>query len=348
MDKKQNKSLAKFIDFKRYIIIIPAIILALALLVFGIWGVNRGYEYKESYTYNIHFNTSVSSKDFKTYKDIISDTIANESNKDFAVKISRVNDDISSACKVNVYNNSDLSDDVFQEKIESINEIIETKLNQLSTSRTVRISDVEHQEAKTYGKDLLYGCLAVLILMVVAFIYYIARYELKTALVSMIVAPCSLAMALSIMILFRIPFTSSFMLPPLFSVMLGYIMFTLLSSSIRLTLENKDNNLTNDDLVYNSIKTNSMTLIALISTISIILVLLTFVINTSILYMCISLLFAVVVAVYSAVVLPFTVWAMTYNKQKDNRLKAKIRILEAREEKKNSKTKKKDDNGAVV
>ena len=63
-NNKQKKSLVNFIDFKKYTLIIPAILLALALLVFAIWGVNRGYDYRESYTYNIHFNTTVSSKDF--------------------------------------------------------------------------------------------------------------------------------------------------------------------------------------------------------------------------------------------------------------------------------------------
>ena len=49
-NNKQKKSLVNFIDFKKYTLIIPAILLALALLVFAIWGVNRGYDYRESYT----------------------------------------------------------------------------------------------------------------------------------------------------------------------------------------------------------------------------------------------------------------------------------------------------------
>lgn len=352
MKSRQNKSFSKFIDYKKFTFIIPAILLALALLVFAIWGVNRGYDYKESYTYNIHFNTSVSSKDFKTYKNIIVDTFNNEADNEFVVKVSRVNDDISSACKVNIYNNSDLNDEAFLEKINTINEVVETKLNQLSETRTVRLTEAQFQQPATYGKTLLNGSLAMLILMIVAFVYYFIRFDLKIALSSLIIAPYTLINILSIMVLFRIPFTASFMLPSLFSAIIGYLMFTLLFDNIRQNLVNKDNNMTNDDLVYSSIKNNSTTLIALISTISLILVLLTFVLNIGILFLCITLLLSIVVAIYSAIILPSTLWAMIYNKQNDNRLKARIKILEAREEKKNSKNKKKDNgkdiNGAIV
>ena len=113
MEKRQNNALSKFINYKRYTLIIPAILLALALLVFAIWGVNAGYDYRESKTYNIHFNTTVSSKDFKTYTDIIKDTFDKESNQQFVVKVTKMNDDITSACKVNIYNNSELNDDAF-------------------------------------------------------------------------------------------------------------------------------------------------------------------------------------------------------------------------------------------
>ena len=92
------------------------------------------------------------------------------------------------------------------------------------------------------------------------------------------------------------------MLPALFSVMLGYVMFTLLSDNIRQNLESKDNNMTNDDLVYSAIKSHSSTLIALISTISLILVLLTFVFNVSTLFMCISLLISIVVGLIIGVI----------------------------------------------
>ena len=43
------------------------------------------------------------------------------------------------------------------------------------------------------------------------------------------------------MVLFRIPFTSMFMLPALFSVVVGYVLFTILFDNIRQNLENKDN-----------------------------------------------------------------------------------------------------------
>jgi len=349
MEKKQNKSLSKFVDFKRYTFVIPVILLAIALLVYAIWGINRGFDYKESQTYNIHFNTTVSSKNFQTYKDIITDTIVNESDHEFSVKVSRVNDDISSACKVNVINNSEMSQDEFLTKLESINNIIETKLNQLNTSTSVRFTDVQLQAPETYGSSLLKGSLAVLIFMVVAFIYFWIRFELKTALSSLIIAPYSIIMCLSFMVIFRLPFTASFMIPVLFSEIIGYIMFTLLFDNIRKNLETKENNMTNDALVYGAIKSNSFTLIALISALSLIFVLLTFLFNVGTLLLCISLLFALFVSIYCAVILPCTLWTMIYNKQNDKRLKARIKILEAREEKKNSKaTKKQDDTKAVV
>ena len=348
MEKKQNKSLTNFIDFKRYTLIIPAILLAIALFVFAIWGVNTSNDFKDSHTYNIQFNTTVSSKDFKSYQDIIVDTFEKESNGDFVVKVSRINDDIASGCKVNVYNNSELNDEAVVEKIESINEIIETKLNQLENARTVRVTVVYHQAPQSFGKNLVNGLIALLVIAGLVFVYNLFRFELKTALASIIVIPYSVINMLSIMVIFRIPFMANFMLPVLFSVILGYIMFTLLFDNIRQNLENKENYQTNDALVYGAIKANSTTLIALISAISLVLVLLTFVLNVATLYMCITLLFAVVVAVYSAVILPSTLWAMIYNKQNDNKLKARIRILEAREEKKKSKITKKDDNSATI
>lgn len=350
MEKKQNKSLSNFVDFKRYTFVVPVILLAIALFVFATWGVNRGYDYKDSHTYNINFNTTVSSKNFQTYKDIITDTYSSESDGELVVRVSRVNDDITSACKVNVINNSDLSDEAFIEKLESINSIIETKLNQLNTETSVRITDVQFQAAETYGNTMLKGSLAVLIFMVLAFVYFWVRFELKTALSSLIIAPYAFILSLSIMTIFRIPFTASFMLPVLFSEIIGYIMFTLIFDNVRQNLEVKDNSMTNDALVYSAIKSNSSTLIALISALSLIFVLLTFLFNVSTLMICITLLFGLVVAMYSAVILPCTMWTMIYNKQKDNRLKARIKILEAREEKKKSKSSKKQDtnNNAVV
>lgn len=348
MKNKQNKSLSKFVDFKRFTFIIPVILLSIALFIYAICGINKGFDYKESQTYNIHFNTTVSSKNFQTYKDIIIDTVTNESNNEFGVKVTRVNDDISSACKVNIINNSDLSDEEFLTKLESINSIIETKLNQLNTSTSVRLTAIQKQAPETYGNALLKGSLAVLIFAVIAFIYYWFRFELKTALSSLIITPYSLIMGLSFMVIFRVPFTASFIIPILFSEIIGYVMFTLLFDNVRQNLENKDNNLTNEDLVYGAIKNNSFTLIALISALSLIFVLLTFLFNVDTLLLCISLIFALFVSIYCAVILPCTLWTMIYNKQNDNRLKARIKILEAREEKKNSKAAKKDSNNAVI
>lgn len=342
MKLRQNNSLSKFINYKKFTFIIPAILLAIALFIFAIWGVNRGYDYKESYTYNIHFNTSVSSKDFQTYKDVIVNTFKNESDGDFVVKLSKVNDDISSACKVNVYNNTKLDNEAFEEKINDINEVVETKLNQLSESRTVRITEVNFQQASTYGKTLLNSSIAVLILLVIAFVYYFFRFGLKIAFASLIIAPYVFINMLSLMVIFRIPFTANFMLPSLFAVIVGYLLFTLLFDNIRQNLENKDNNMTNDDLVYGSIKNNSTTLMSLISIISLILVLLTFVLNVGVLFLCITLILGIVIAIYSGIILPGTLWAMIYNKEKDNRLKARLKILETRAEKKNSKNKKKE------
>jgi len=351
MQKNQNKSLSKFLDFKKYTLIIPAILLAVAMLIYAIWGFNRGYEYKESETYNIHFNTTVSSKNFKNYKDVICDTFSDESKNDFVVKVTRVNNDMTSACKVNVYKSSNISDEEFVEKINSINTIIETKLNLLDESTNVRITDVKHQDADNYGNILLKGSLAVFIFMAVAFIYFLIRFELKTAFSSLIIAPFTYIAMLSFMVIFRVPFTASFMLPVLFSEIIGYIMFTLLFDNIRQSLVNKENNLTNDSLVYSSIKNNMSILVTLISALSIIFVLLTFLFNVNTLLMCLSLIFALVVAVYSAVICPSTIWSMIYNKQNDKRLKARIKILEARENKKNSKSSNKqdtDNNKAVV
>ena len=67
MKSKQNKTLSKFVDYKRFTFVIPIILLALALLVFAIWGVNKGVDYQDSYTYNIFFNTNLSNPMMKFF-----------------------------------------------------------------------------------------------------------------------------------------------------------------------------------------------------------------------------------------------------------------------------------------
>ena len=273
MKTKQTNSLSKFVNFKKFTFVIPIILLALALLVFAIWGVNKGVDYKNSYTYNVYFNTTVNNKEYKEYTSVIRKTIKQESNGEFTVVITKTNDDISSACKVNVINNSKLTDSKFVEKLESINTSIKEQLDAKNTSRQVRISDIEFQAAESFSKPLVMGIIAVAVIAVLMFFYLWIRFELKTALSSLIIAPYAAVSILSLLILFRVPFTYNFMLPVAFGCLISYILYYCIFANIKSKLIDK-NNQPNDELVYDSIKNNKNTFLVFIVAITGVLVLL--------------------------------------------------------------------------
>ena len=332
MKSKQNKTLSKFVDYKRFTFVIPIILLALALLVFAIWGVNKGVDYQDSYTYNIFFNTSVTSAEYKNYTKIVKDTIREESNGDFTVVVSKINEDITAGCKVNVINKSNLSDASFEEKLNSINESIKTQLDAQNTTRTVRISDLQFQKAESYSKPLVMGLVSLLVVMAVMFAYFWIRFELKMALGSLIIAPYSAVSVLSLLVLFRIPFTYNFMLPVAFATILAYIFYLMIFANIRTKLLEK-NNLTNAGMVYDSIANNKTAFIVFVAGLAGVLVLLMLVLNITYITLLISLLFAMICAIYSGVVLATTMWCEIYKKENDNRLKSRLELMAKREEK---------------
>lgn len=350
MKTQQNKSLSKFVDYKRFTFVIPIILLALALLVFAIWGVNKGVDYQDSYTYNIFFNTSVNTAEYKEYTKIIKDTIKKESNGEFVVVVNKINEDITAGCKVNVINKSKLSDVKFQEKLNTINESIKTQLDTKSTTRTVRLTDLQFQKAESFSKPLVMGIVALLVIMAVTFAYFWIRFELKMALSSLIITPYSAVSVLSLMILFRIPFTYNFMLPVAFATMVAEIIYLMIFADVRNKLLEKSN-LTNADMIYNSISNNKTAFIVFVAGLAGVLVLLMLVLNITYITLLISLLFALICAVYSGVVLPTTMWCEIYKKENDNRLKARIELMAKREEKANqpkpNKEEKQEENNLV-
>lgn len=330
MKSKANNSLSKFVNLKRYTFVVPVILLAIALLVFSIWGVNRGADYKDSFTYNIHFNNTVSSSDFKEYSKIIKDTVNKESNGDLTVIVTKTNEDIASSCKVNVYNASKMTDEQVEAKIASINEIIKTQIEE-KNARAIRFDNVEKQSAESYSKPLSMGLISLAVIMVLMFVYFWIRFELKMALSSLIIAPYSSISTLSLMILFRIPFTYNFMLPVLVSAFVAYILYLMVFVEIRKKMLDKVDK-PNAEVVYDSIKSIRVTFLTFIIALTGVFVLLMLVLNITYITLILSLLFALVVALYSGIVLPTTMWCEIYKKQNDTRLKARLELMAKREE----------------
>ena len=337
MKTKQNNSLSKFVDFKRFTFVIPIILLAFALLVFAIWGVNRGIDYKNSYTYDVYFNTSVTDAQYNEYAKIIKDTIKASSDGEFTVVVTKINEDIAAGCKVNVINNNKkLSDTKFAERLETINTTIKTKLDEQNTSRTVRMTDLQLQTAESYSKPLVMGIVALAVIMALMFVYFWIRFELKMALSSLIIAPYSAVSTLSLLILFRVPFTYNFMLPAVFATLIAYLMYLLIFVNVKGKLLDKTN-LTNADLVYDGIRANRNLFILLVVGFAGALVLLMLILNITYITVLISMLFGLICALYSGVVLPTTMWCEIYNKANDQRLKARMDLLAKRENEKQPK-----------
>lgn len=337
MKTKQNNSLSKFVDYKRFTFIIPIVLLALALLVMGIWGVNRGIDYRDSYTFDVYFNTSVDKSQYKDYSVTIKDTIIKESDGKFIVIVTRLNEDITSGCKVNVLNtDKSITDAKFKEQLEDITAVVKTSLDEKNTSRNVRLTDLQFQSAESYSKPFAMGLLTLAVAMVAVFVYMWIRFELKSALSSLIVAPYAGISTLSLMILFRIPFTYNFMLPVMLSTLLAYLLYYVIFAVVKSDMLEK-NNMTNIELIYNSITKNKSLFLVFVLGLSAVLLLMMLVFNMASITLLISLLFAVICSIYCGVVLPTTMWCEIYNKENDNRLKARIELLTKRENEKQLK-----------
>lgn len=337
MKTKQNKSLSKFVDFKRFTFVIPIILLAFAMLVFGIWGVNRGLDYKDSYTFDVYFNTSVDKAQYKEYTKIIKDTFNEQSDGDFTVVITKLNEDIASGCKVNVLtSDKEMSNTTFSDRITTINTVVKEKLDAKNESRSVRFTDLQFQSAESYSKPFAMGLIALAVVMALMFVYFWIRFELKMALSSLIVGPYSAITTLSLMILFRIPFTYNFMLPVLVSSVLAYILYFVIFAYVKSKLIEKSN-MTNADVIYDSIAHNKSVFLVLLALAGALVVLM-LTLNLTHITLLIALMFAIVSALYSGIILPTTMWCEIYKKDKDNRLKARIELLAKRENEKEQKS----------
>lgn len=71
----------KFTDYTKYIMLVPAVLIVLSIIVSTICAVcgvgyfNLDYDYRESYSFEIKFNATITDAEYAVYEDLVADVL---------------------------------------------------------------------------------------------------------------------------------------------------------------------------------------------------------------------------------------------------------------------------------
>ncbi len=319
---KNNKFSSLFKDF-RFVMLLPVVIMLLAVIFGVIFKFNTTTEFKTTYTFNVKYNTSLSEENYEDYACELSKVLNKEADGKFDYKLEQLNENIALSTKVTIYNSS-LTSAELENDFTAISEKIETAVNAKIGSGHIEVTELNKINGISYTKEVLKALLVVGIITVIMFAYIWFRFELKMALCSLLLLPYNIGILTALLLLFRLPVNTMFMVPYILTTILSYILFMIVGDKIReeldLDLFAEANNQT---LLNGSLITNKNVLLILLISFSGALLLSMLSLSSKVIFTAILSLIGIVVAIYSTIFVAFGLWTKVYNKDSDKRLKAK-------------------------
>lgn len=342
----KSNSENKIFEYAKYFLLVPVIVMMLAVIVFVLFSYNKSIDFKDSYGFTVSYKKDMSPSEYLTAVNLIENNLYDKFGNKISIETNKVNDEIEVGSFVKVYVNSEIKD--FEKELNSVQDEIKTELNTLLNNGHVIISDVQEFSGLNYSKDLLWSGVALLVVMALAFVYFLVRFEIKTALSSLTIIPFVVLLLSSITILFRLPATTLFTTPIVVSSLLAYIVYMILSEKVRENLRNeKYDSLTNKQLYITSLNASKKSIGLLVLGATIIYIMTLFFFSMKTFVLAISGILGLVIAVYVSTIITGILWTKLYRRDKDNRLK-ELKDNEAKSKKEGKKKKTKEEKEKIL
>lgn len=343
---KSNNFKNKIFSGSKYFLLIPLIVVLVSLIMFIIFSFNKSLDFKQNYTFTLEYKADISNTKYTEYNNIIKNNLYDEFGNKITVVTQKQNEDIEISTLVKVYTNS-----TDEQTLNTLNDVVESIKSQVNTkigNGHCIVSDIKLAKGQNYGSEILWSGISILVVMAVMFAYLWLRYELKTALVSLAIAPFITIMYTALYVLLRLPVSTLFCIPLLASVAISYLVFILFANATRNNLKNeKFAKCTNAEILLDSMDKVSRQIIGII-------VLSTFVYLTTLLLFtkrfvvfAISGLIGVILAIYASIIISSIIWSKVYRKDKDMRLKEE-KDKEAKKKKEGNKKKTKEEEEKIL
>ncbi len=331
---KSNNCSQKIFKGAKYFLLVPVVIVFVSLIMFIIFSFNKGYDFKNNYTFTLNYKSDISSSKYNDCDNIIKNNIYDKFGNKVTVVTQKLNEDIETATLVKVYTND--KSDKMTDDLNAVVEQIKSQVNVKIGDGHSIVSDVMFAKGQNYSAEVLWTGISLLVIMAVIFAYLWIRYELKTAITSLVIAPFITIMYTALYVLLRLPVSSLYCTPLIISTIISYVIFIVYANITRGYLKNdKYNKCTNAEiltLAMDKIKTIVLSIICLTTFAYIVTM---FFFTWRFVVFAISGLIGLILAVYASIVLSSLLWSKMYRRDKDMRL---------REEKENEEKKLKEGN----
>lgn len=317
---KSNKYTNKIFSGSKYFLLVPLIIVLVSLIMFIVFSFNTSQDFRQSYTFTISYKSDINNSKYTDCNNIIKNNLYDKFGNTISVVTQKQNEDIEIATLVKVYSNN--VDDQTLTDIENVVNNIKSQINIKIGDGHCVASDVVLAQGQYYGSEILWSGISLLVVMAVMFAYLWIRYELKTAVVSLTIAPFVVIMYTALYALLRLPVSTLFCIPLLASVAVGYVVFVLYANATRENLkDDKFAKSTNAEILLDSLDKIRQPLlgITVLATFVYLVVLLLF--TKRFVVFAISGLIGIILAIYVSIIISSILWSKMYRKDKDMRLK---------------------------
>ena len=318
----------------KFTILIPAILLLVAIVIGAIFGFNFDYDFKNTQSFNVKFNTTVTESEYSILEDRIHELVDLECNN---FRLERIGEGAQNGVVVKVAD-KDINLDNLKESIE---ENLLAGID-VESNVVVRTENTFVDSSTNYVNTFWWAVGAYAFIMIFAFIYIFIRYNLAAAISTICGQTMGVLTIGSLLILTRLPVNQFTILSFFVMLLLTTYASMYINNCIKETLNNdKYSKFTNDERITFAINKTFKTLLIIFAFLFVAILAVMFIGNLSLIYLCTSFIIAILVSFAMVIIYNTTIWALIYNKDKDT-------ILRKRIEKENNKSQEKSEDKILV
>lgn len=321
---------SNFVSKSKLMVLIPACLLLIASIFILCFGFNLSFDLQEHTTFNVEFNTTLSTNDYTKYEESIANIL--EDNKICDYQFKRLNEGTSNKLLVK-FLNKDLSSSQVEEKFESISTEIENLI--INENATMEVGDYT-TEVGNITKYISNLAIFLSIAIVLIFAYAWIRFDLYTALSGAIMMLTNIAVLTSIYAICRLPIDTNVTYNYIFVTVLSLIFFTYMSDRKRHDLTSDETkNLPNSEIVYNTLQKSLPSMLTIIEPVflaTLILFIVLIALGSTLAFTMLGFVVCILISLYSSIFMANNFWSLIYNRKNDKRLQSRIDRIRKKEQ----------------
>lgn len=330
---KSNK--IEFISKFKWIMLAPIVLLLMSIILGAIFGPNLDYDFRTVSTFNVKFNTTISTDEYKVFEKELK-SIVNDSEID-SFRIDRIGEFAQNGLFVQIVN----EDGEYNTQIDTLKVNIEENLlkgidDKIESPVVITTSETIENLPRSAGNLILWSSITMALILLFAFFYYLIRYNFISGVSLVLTILSEIAMLTTVMIVARIPFNYYFVVSYFVMALTTIILTTVINNSLRDGLrDEKFNKYSNADRVYNSIANVFVNSSIFMGILALAVLAVMFFGSVSLVYTSLSIIVGLIISYLASFVLFTSIWSFWYKKDKDIILKKRI---EAEKNKQENKT----------